>query len=238
MIPKILSQTRALEAYSLSIKICEQLSDYDINDSYLNQLSSSILETSNQLLQASNKTKYKSELTNKDQERDYRFRAIYYLVQGYTYHPDQSIKTHAETLMQLFIHFGLETLNKNFSAESTYIQAILLRLKQAPYLKASEELSGVSENVERLKIAQDEFKQTEQVLMKQRVKEEKEPKTTQLKLKLLKQVNSKLIVYIEAMILANKETYGSYADFIKVVISKNNTTVKKRLKKYQSQNID
>jgi hypothetical protein len=180
---------------------------------------------------AINRSKAESDLEEKDEVRDNKVRALYYLVMGLLHHPDAEIKAAARAVEKVFDKYGLAITGESYASESALVGSLLDDLTKPKLQEAIAKLSGVSEIIAELDAAQSSFETSRIAYEEEKAKEGTQENATLIKKEVLDLINGKLIIYLRAMELVDKPVYGEFARTVAVIINENNEAVKKRLKK-------
>jgi len=183
------------------------------------------------LTAALRRAKSESELETKDEVRDNNLRSLFYLVTGYTHHPDPLIKAAAGTITKIFDNYGLKITEESYASESALITSLLMDLGNPANQQAIAALSGCAALIQALQASQADFELTRVAWEKDKAKEGAFENATKLKKEVITIINERLVVYLRAMQEVNREMYGEFADTIAVIIAENNEMVKRRKEK-------
>lgn len=229
---KLISFSRASEVNTVGSKIIFEYEKNDwSSDAHLTSIFD-LLKAKNDVLTSSiNRIKAESDLEAKDEVRDEKVRAIYYLILGYTHYPDLTIKTAAAKIEAIFGHYGLELISKSYSVESSLIESLLLEFTNPDLQSSIAALPGLSPLITELSDAELAFKTASVAFDAERGKEGTKESATEVKLEVANVINEKIVVYLRAMIQVNEPTYGDLTRTIAQTIDDNNIAVKKRKQK-------
>lgn len=183
------------------------------------------------LTAALRRAKSESELQLKDEARDDKMRSLYYLVTGYTHHPEPLIKAAAVTITRIFDNYGLKITEESYASESALITSLLMDLGNPAYQQDIDALSGCSALIQALQSSQNDFELTRVAWERDKAKEGVLENASELKKKVVIIINEKIVVYLRAMQQVNVDMYGEFANTIAVIIAENNETVKRRSEK-------
>lgn len=183
------------------------------------------------LTAAIRRTKTESDLEEKDEVRDDKIRALYYMVLGFLHHPDAAIKAAAQMVEKVFDKYGLAITGESYATESSLISSLLDDLSKPKLQEAISPLSGLAIIVSELDAAQSDFEQARIAYEQEKAHEGTEENATKLKAEVLNQINGKLVIYMRAMEQVDEATYGAFARTVAEIINDNNEVVKKRSKK-------
>lgn len=173
-----------------------------------------------------------SEMDEKDDTRDDRLRAVFFLNKAYLYFPEVEVQAAAEAVQHTLDKYGLsQTIRENYALESTHIASMIEDLA-APEVKANiDKLPGMATCTEALAGAQADFAESYVKYEQEKAKSGKTESAGTVKAKLLKIINGDFIPYLRIMCKAKPETYEELAAETAQIIADNNEKVKKRQKK-------
>ena len=232
MISKLISQSRVTEVDAASMRMIGAYKNTSLSsDSHLSSMFAELETATANLSAAIKRTKAESDLEVKDEARDGQVRALYYLIQGFMYHPDTAIKAAANTVDKVFEKYGVKITGESYSTESAMITSLLGDLSEEALLDAIAQLSGCAETVSALRAAQSDFETARVAYEEEKAHEGTELNATTVKKEVLKIINEQIVVYLRAMETVDKTTYGAFALTIAQIIAANNEVVKKRRKK-------
>lgn len=97
--------------------------------------------------------------------------------------------------------------------------------------EAIASLPGLSDLIQQLDGAQQEFETAFLQFVDLKIEKEKLSSATKLRTVIRAQINNELIVYLNGMVLSMPDTYKDCAEVVEMVIDNNNSTVRNRLKK-------
>jgi hypothetical protein len=175
--------------------------------------------------------KIDSKQKEQDKLRDQAIRALFHLVSGLLYHPVTEIKAAAEKVHHVLAHYGLSINDESYAVESSLVRSMLADLNEAGLQDAIASLSGCAELMNRVQLAEDNFQATRIAYEKERGRETTLENATSIKMKVVTELNKKLVVHLRAMEQAYVETYGPFARTVAEIIANNNEVVKRRSKK-------
>lgn len=232
MIEKLISQSRTTEVDAVSDQMIGAYQQSDLGrDAHLAEMFTALGDSSARLTAAVNRTKAESELEQKDEVRDNKLRAFYYLTNGYLYHPDPAVQNAAGEVMKITDKYGLAVTAENYSAESSLITSLLGDVADPSLQPSVSALSGCAELIAALQAAQTDFEQTRLAWEAEKASESTQENATAVKNEVVELINEKLVVYLSAMELVDGASYGNLARTVAQIISDNNEVVKKRRKK-------
>ncbi len=231
MIEKIILQSRITEVDAVTSRILAAYRGSSLSsDTSLSGIISSIEHLSASLNQAIKRIKSESELEEKDEVRDNAARSIYYLILGFTHHPDEGIKNAALKMMAIFNNYGLKVVNESYSSESSLLNSLLAELAKPELQQDIALISGAAESIVALQNAQNDFETSHLAYEQNKAQEGTYTNATGVRNELLKLINGKLVIYLKAMAMVNEGTYGSFVRTVAQIIADNNENVKRRRK--------
>lgn len=232
MVEKLNHNSRTTEVDAALARMLGAYKKTSLNsDTYLLDLFTGLEGQAGQMSEAIMRMKAESVLEAKDEVRDSGLRAVFFLVQGFVYHPDSNLKEAAQKVSKVLGHYGLSITDDNYATESSLIGSLLDDLYKPATRSAMAVLSGCTELVAALQVAQNDFEAARIAYEEEKAKEGTLPNATVLKRKIIEVVNNQLVVYMRAMSQVNEAVYGDFARTLAEIIADNNEVVKKRAKK-------
>lgn len=232
MIYNLSSTSRVTEVDASAMRLIGAYKNTALSaDVHLSKMFTELETQRSRLTAAINRSKTESELEEKDEVRDEKVSAIYYLVTGFLHHPDAQTKAAAKTVEKVFAKYGLAIIGESYASESSFIVSLLDDLAKPKLLKAIDKLSGINEIITELAAAQTAFETSRIAYEEEKAKESKQENATLIKKEILALINGKMVIYMRAMKLVDEPVYGDFARIFALVIGKNNGVIKKRLKK-------
>jgi len=231
LIKKISTSSRNGDTSALLTLILKALAENNWSeDTYLTPVIEKISAINTALIEALKRLRIYSQLAEKDHVRDTAIRALFKLVEGYTYIPFVEIKEAALQVNNLLKQYGLSILHLDYSEESANIESLLKDLAKTDLVAAITKLHGISETIEALNAAQKDFedvalKQAELVSAKKNL-----ASASQLKKECIVELNANLVDYMNAMAKVKPDSYEASAKTIAQLIDRNNELVKRRSK--------
>jgi len=153
---------------------------------------------------------------------------LYYLLNGFLYHPTKKIKEAAQLLMNLFNNYGLSVVGESYATESSLIGSLLLDLAKPEYADAIATLSGCTELIAGLQAAQTDFEQARIAYETEKAKEGMVENASLVKKEVVDILNNKIVVYLRAMEQVDPAKFGVFTNTCAQIIADNNEQVKKR----------
>lgn len=231
MISKVLLHTRNAEVNTTATRLLNALSNYDFSaDPYLTAQIAALNGNNELMKQALNESTARSLLAPLDEKRDTSFRAIYYEVQAKTLWPDATVKGAASIIMTELERYGLETTGLSYGEESATINALLEDFKKPQVADALEKIPGLNTLILQLEKDQNDFATAFLKTMGDKADAKQVASATSLRKTLVKLINDGLVVYLNAMAIAQPATYKACASLIAEIIEENNRKVRNRRK--------
>jgi hypothetical protein len=228
-ISKLIVTCRTTEASAALDGIIQvyQQSDWT-SDAHLTGIFNRLAPGAQRLTVEINRIKTESALQLNDEIRDEKFRAVYYLVTGYTYHPSRSISDAAKKVSAVVEHYGLKVIVENYGAESSLIKSMQSDLSTVEMQTAIGMLSGVSELLSALNDAQSAFDAAYVVYEQAKAVEGTSETAYEIKNELVKIINNELVGYLHTMEQVDSAKYGLLAATAAQIIIDTNTLIKRR----------
>ena len=235
MISKIDSRSRNADVSTTADTMYNALSPRDFTaDPYLTTQIAALMGNNELMKQALNESAQTSLLAPKDEKRDVSLRVIYYEVQAKTLWPVETIKNAALTVMDVLDNYGIETVGLSYAEESANINALLEDFKKEEVASAIQELQGLDTLLNQLKKDQQDFESAYLQAVDQKLENKRLASATSLNKLLCKQINDGLVVYLNAMSLAQPATYKACAEVVAEIIDQNNRKVRNRAREKES----
>lgn len=229
-INKLVSVARTTEVDTVSDRLIIEYNKNDwSSDSNMASLFTELKNVSDRITAAINRIKAESTLEEKDELRDGIIKSINYLVMGYLYHPDNTIKEAAAAVNEVFENYGLRIISESYSTESSLIESLLLDFQNEALQPSIEAIPQLTELISNLRTIQTEFEEAKVAFENEKAAQGNEASATELKKEVLSVINNKIIVYLRAMVLVNEAVYGSFAQNTAQIIDDMNSIVRKRI---------
>jgi len=229
---QVLSRSLSYHISTLTSNILNVLNDFDFStDEYFTTQFNTLKANNTLLTEALTQVTAKSKLSGIDEKRNRVFRALFHEAKTKMLWPDETITEAATTLFNLVNHFGIKIVHMAYNRKSALINALLQDFKKPKYTEAMALLPGYSTLVKHLNTAQDEFEKARSQQLDIRLEEQKWPNATQLKLRITKQINTEIMVYLSAMALAKPTVYGRIYEVLNQHIENSNGYTRNRIKR-------
>jgi hypothetical protein len=231
MFDKLIEKSRVTEVNDVATRMLGAFQISGLTDAYLVSTFAALDAGNTTLTLAIKRSKAESDLEEKDEVRDNQVRALYYLLNGFLYHPTKEIRDAAQLLMGLFNNYGLAMVGESYATESSLIGSLLLDLAKPKYAGAIAALSGCADLIAQLQTAEDDFEQARITYETEKAKEGMVNNATIVKKEVLTILNDKIVVYLRAMEQVDPATYGVFVATVAQIIADTNEQVKKRQQK-------
>lgn len=232
MIERILTTSRVSEVDAACMRIIGAYKNTSLStDVHLATMFTTLEPMSASLSGSINRITAESNLEEKDEERDEPLRSLFYLVAGFLHHPDATIRAAAEKVNAVIERYGMGITKESYAVESSLITSMLKDLANPKLQDAIALLSGCAEIIAALQLAQTAFETARIAYEEEKAEESTELSATEIKVKVLKLVNEKIVVYLRAMEIVDVETFGAFARTVAEIIADNNQAVRKRQNK-------
>ncbi|WP_439183220.1 DUF6261 family protein [Carboxylicivirga taeanensis] len=229
MIEKLISKSRIGEVDNVARQIINAFNEGNWSaDVHLSNTVNELKQESTALSSAIRRTRAESELEAKDEVRDAKIRAIYYLTQGFLHHPDVAVKTAAQVVSKVFDKYTLSLLSESYNQQSALTVSLLNELEADELKPHVAALPGLAVIIGELRVAQSDFEASQLAYLGDKAHEGTQLNATELKEQVVKIINNKLVVYLRAMVQVDEARYAGLGRLIQEIIDTNNRAVKKR----------
>ncbi len=213
MIYNLMTSSRVTEIDAVSMRLIGAYKNTGLSsDAYLVTMFSDLEVQTARFTTAINRSKAESELEEKDEVRDEKVRALYYLVMGFLHHPDAEIKAAAEVVEKIFDRYGLAITGESYASESSLIVSLLDDLSKTKIQTAIAKLSGLVIVITELQTAQTNFETARIAYEEEKAKEGTQENATTIKKEVLGIINNKIVIYMRAMEQVDEPGYFGDAD--------------------------
>lgn len=230
---KLSTQARVSEIGDLALRWVELYrKSPEVNDDrYLRIFFDELEKLSGQITDAVKRETVFSKLEDADAQRDKALRALGKIFSGYKNIALPHIQQHGEKLSEVFKKYGAKTAQKSYSEETHLIESLLKELQKPDMMLSVSALMGVSEAVAELRMKQDAFAEVRSKYDDSVAKHQTSPSASTLKKPLFELINKKLVTYLSAMEIVEKEKFGGFVASSNQIIDSINTNIKARTKK-------
>lgn len=197
-------------------------------DNFLRETFQHISKLSDDITQAIRRDKIKISLTGVDNERDKILLRISKLLDGFVGMSTKEQVDSAIRLKKTFDKFGMKITRENYIEESSLIEGLLIALSTDESRRDISNLQGFDLVINELRVAEDKFKDTMIKYNSMRRIKSETVHASDIKKELLAYINKHLVVYLNSLILTNREEYFQFANEVDDMITRANKTIKLR----------
>ncbi len=217
------------EAYAVADRIIATYQQSNlITNNTLAALMEQMIALKDTFSSAINRMKEASELEDKDLVRDNTFKSLYFLVQGATFHPEDELNVAAQRIFTYLEHYGLDITRENYDSETSLLDSLITDISTNELQNAASKITGCAQLLEKLKLAQHDFKETRRKYQSSQSDSEKKSNATELKKQMIDFINTKLLVYLAGMMVVEEQAYAPLVTNINTTISEHNKIVRMR----------
>nr|WP_321451287.1 DUF6261 family protein [uncultured Carboxylicivirga sp.] len=189
-----------------------------------------LINVSINLNEAIKRSKSKSILEEKDNDRDTKYRNFYHLISGNTHHPDPAISKPALQIQVILDKYGLEITSESYTSESSMFNSFINDMRSDEMQQALQAISGGVASFEAFEQSQNNFNTTFIEHKEDKANEGTYENASTIKREAIKIINHQLIGYLHTLQQIDEENFGEFARQVNQLITDNNKTVKQRLK--------
>ena len=225
---KVSSKLRVTEIATLANNLIRQY-QWDPNissDAFLKKTIDEIDELSGRLTESIQRGATKLGLDEVDAVRDEVIRDLGTLIEGYTAIPFPDQKDAAYAIKSIFDKYGKRIATEPFAVESSLIESMLVDFSTPITIAAIRSLPGIPELLAKLRKAQDDFNAASDKQIANAI--DKPASATELKRDMLLLLNDRLIPYLNTMMMANPDVFGTFAKQTEAEIDRANGTLPQR----------
>lgn len=185
---------------------------------------------------ALNQEKALSELADLDVVRDNSYRALYQMVQAYTYVPSAAVTQAANKVFDVFDRYGLSIVSLAYDEETGMLDSLLNELASEELTSEIEKLTFVPDMLRELKTAESNFKQASNRYEQNKASQKAEsPSASKLKSPLLKVINDHIVSYHTALAEFKDAEFQSMANTLNGMIENENSLTRSRVGKKEEE---
>ena len=228
---KIRATVRVTEIYALSAALARLYVDYPqmSTDNYIKTCLGNITALTEEITDAIRPDKEASNLLEADAVRDEVIRNFSTLLDGYAVIPIEDKRAAALNLKAIFEKYGKKMIYESYDNESALIES-MLRDYSAPAAAAdAQKLLGIPEYLQQLRKAENDFIASRDSFLRNAVTDKK-LNASDLKKRLLAEINARLLPYLKLMAEANPEKYGEFTEHVQTEVSRANQVIARRSK--------
>jgi len=222
--------TEANNVSDLLLKLYSQSSSLN-GDRFLQKLFDEMRVISESLTIAIRRDRVQSTLTVLDRKRDEVIRNLSKLISGYASATDQQVVERAKRVKKVFDKYGLKMTRENYAVESSLIKSLLEDVSKNGVRDDINGLQYVNDTLQMLRDAENEFTQAIIDLDKAKANDKNNTSASKLKRDIINLINSKLLKYLDVVILMDKENYDKFTLEVYEIIDRSNAAVAQRTSK-------
>lgn len=230
---KLHNKTRVTEVADTALRLSElfKKSASIQSDAFLIKVFAETEQQANALTTAVKKDTTVSKLEEADSERDNAIRVLDKLLKGYENIPVESLREHAQKLIEIFRKYGVKITAENYASQSNLIMSMLEDFSAESLKVSIEALAGVKEALAEIQTKQTAFAQIRETYEGALATQKEKASATSLRKPLLDLMNKRIIPYLVAMEIAQPELFKEFVAKAKEIIDSTNEAVKARGKK-------
>ncbi|WP_282015874.1 DUF6261 family protein [Marinifilum flexuosum] len=211
--------------------LCNDMNRIKLNsvleeDTYFMGKLSAIKELTEKLIDKTNEEWRTKRVRKFDNIRNTDLRAIFYLVEAYSYRREDDKKQSALKLKEILDRFGLQIIKKSYIDKSSSTRALLVQLKSEKLKNDRNQIADLDQLISNLEQSQQDYYNALSLQMEDDLKRKNSKPAHILSMKLRKLINEEFAPYIHAMKLADKEAYVYYSKKLSSIIESYNTEVR------------
>lgn len=232
MIPKIRAKSRTADISATATSVLTDFSKRDFSaDPYMTLQIDKLNDNNELMTEALNEKVANPILAPIDDKRDNNLRVIFLEVDAKELWTNVAISEAAAVVAVELDKYGFEIIDMAYATESANINALLSDLKKKKVAEAIAILPNLSDLIKELEASQEEFETAYLHVMELKIEKEKLISATKLGRIIREQINTELIVYLNAMAKSKPDAFNDCAKVVGAVIANNNSKVRNRLKK-------
>lgn len=228
---KLRSTVRVTEIYALSAGISRLYVEYPqmSTDNYIKTCLDNIASLTEEITDAIRPDKEASHLLETDAVRDEIIRNFSTLLDGYAVIPLDDKRAAALNLKAIFEKYGKKIIYESYDNESALIESMLRDFAAPAAIADAETLPGIPEYLQMLRKAEDEFISSRDYFLRAAVTDKK-LNASDIKKRLLVEINARLLPYLKLMSEAHPEKYGEFTNHVQTEIVRANQVIMRRSK--------
>jgi len=232
MIAQIMSNSRNTEVGGILPQMINGFDATTLNtDPTLEVFFNEIKPLSELFISAIKRMKVRSEAKHYDDIRDQKLIAVYFLLQSFSHHPTERIRTAALYLLTIFENYGIEIKDESLARESSLLNSLLSDLAGQTAQENIAIVPQCATYISALQEAQSNFENNRLDFEEAQAEEGTQENASVMKKQVIAIINKKIVAYLNVMIQVDDATYGPYARTLAEIIAANNEVVKKRRNK-------
>lgn len=196
-------------------------------DTFLSSLMKEIESVCNNLTTAIMQEKKLSMLAELDVKRNESLKVLGKLLEGYSVFPIKEKQEAAIPLKAIYTRYSKAKITKeSYMRKSSLIESLLEDYSEPNTANLCAQLEGISIQLDKVREAQDSFIKSQDASA-----DSKGTAATVYKKELLSLINTKMVPYLTAMLVAQPELFDEFSKVTETEINKINDTLTRRLKK-------
>ncbi|MCT4636373.1 MAG: DUF6261 family protein [Bacteroidales bacterium] len=205
------------------------IKDYFVtSDQYLKIVREKLSSDYNLLIEIINESKKKSALISKDKLRDRAIRVIFHIVKGVTYLSDEKDRGNAMLINGVLDKYTLDITNYTYSKQTVALDALIRDLESEEIKNAIDEsFDFLKKYIDNLKQTVAEWKDELKNTFDQEIEKNNNVSAYELHIKLRNTINRELLMYIEAMSMANPDMYSDLEKILRTIVKDTNNRIRK-----------
>jgi len=223
---KVRSQSRTTEVDTVTKQLIEayKMSVHG-EDQHLAPLMATLIDHSEEMETALAKTVTVNSLEEGDEKRDSATQGLYHLLKGFLHHPAPKIVEAAQKILDLFGDEGVNLVRVSYSVESSLLDTLIAKLTDESMAQYISVLPGVSQLIDDLVEAQNEFATAFIAYETTKGAEKTVVTASVVKREILNQINNKIVIYLRAMAVVAEEQFGDFCRTVSGIIDTHNRSV-------------
>ena len=213
------------------------ISAFDFStDIYFSAIHQTLNTNQNLITQALNERKAQSILSPADVKRDNTMRIIFYEVKSKTLWIDETIRDAAQKVHDTIEVYGIEITKLAYLKQSAQSKALFADLKKTEIETSVNLLPGLAGLIKQAETAQSDFDALYDEYLENKTEALDQMSATKLSEILKDLINDEILSYLKVMSRTQAGDYKTCYDKIVTAIEENNSKVKARLKKANTNN--
>ncbi len=229
---KLKTSARVSEVNAVAKSILKAYTESSMTEDTTLQLIMNELTSESALLNtAIEQDKALSQMEVYDEARDSAFRGLFYYLQGCTHLISTTTATAAQHLFTLVQKYGVGITQLSYAEQTGQMSSLIEELEQESNQAHITNIPGMADMVENLVKTQADFEKTYDVYLGQLNEDRNKQNASQIKSRVVKVINDRLVVYLRSQLTFNTAVYGDLGGKIAIAIENINSTVSERASK-------
>jgi len=208
-------------------------------DVYMNMQLNKLIKNNENLTEAIKNINTNSNLSEKYIARDNAYRALYFETKVKKMWFDKKVIHAATMVLNVIEKYRSESIHPSSPIQSSHLNGLLGELDKPEMKAAILQLPSINTLIEQLITRQKDFEANYGANTELQIEENKLLSASKLKRGILKQINTELILYMNAMLKAKPEVFKIPAEQINALINEHNKKIRargKRRTRYEKSN--